>query len=173
MVKKIYLVSSIAVASIIGAAIIYYQFTKDPYICSKGQIEEVATKLDVIINSWDDANSLAASSSRISLTTPVSKLQDIQKEIRGLSVPNCAKPVIESLLEMTDTTIKSYLLFMQNESDSTVEKQISSAKAKQQFFITSYSLLKKEKSTKKTEVFKQITEDFKKDLEDINKQIKP
>lgn len=170
MIKKIYLVSSIAVVSVIGSAIAYYQLTKDTFICSKGQIEEVSKKIDVIINNWDDTNSLAASSSRIALTTPVSKLQDIQKEIRGLSSPRCAKLVIESLLEMTDATVQSYLLFMQNKSDSVVEEQINDAKYKQKFFITSYSLLKQGKSTNKLEVFKQITEDLKIDVEELNKQ---
>lgn len=138
---------------------------RDPYLCSKKQREEIIAKLEPLINDWDDANSLASSTSRINLVTPIGKLQSVQKEVRNLEVPECAKTVIDHFLDMSEDTIDSYLLFMRDEPDYVVEEKISSAKGKQYIFIKYYSNLQQGKSNDRLKVGEEVLEDSKNLLE--------
>ena len=115
---------------------------RDPYICSKKQREQVVSAFDPIIANWNDANDLASSTSRINLAAPVSNLQNIQKEAREQEVPQCAQPVKDHFLDMSQETINSYLLFMRDEPDFVVQTSIRSVQSNQRFFTKYYSRLK-------------------------------
>lgn len=133
---------------------------RDPYICSEKQREQVISTFDPIISSWDDANSLASSTSRINLTTPVSNLQNIQRQVRELEILECAQPVKDKFLDMSQETINSYLLFMRDESDSIVQGSFISAEVEQDYFITYYTRLKEGKTLDPYEVIEENTEQF-------------
>jgi hypothetical protein len=165
--KKISLVIFGITTLIIGAVFVFIISKRDPYICSNQEIEQLTKKLDVIIEDWNDANSLASSSSRIALAIPVNNLQTIQKEVRNLEVSECAQPVIDNFLNITQNTIDGYLLFMQKKNESTIAEKFSESKESERLFVTYYSRFKDGKSINPLEVSKEIVEDSQKILENV------
>jgi len=71
-----------------------------------------------ILSRWDDANKIAGSTSRISLSNPVSKLQEIKREAKSLKVARGYSECHNYLLEYMDATIDGYLAFMRNDDTS-------------------------------------------------------
>lgn len=110
----------IGIASLLGIGGIVYFVTRDPYVCSTRQREKTLTALEPLISDWFKANKLAESTSRISLAMPVSKLQDIQKEVENLDTPKCSQPFMYYLSTMIDKTIEGHLQFMQDGNDSEI-----------------------------------------------------
>lgn len=169
LTPKQYLTALVVAILAFGGIVSFALSKNDPYICSKKQREEIIAKLNPLIDDWDDANSLASSTSRINLAVPVSNLQSVQKQIRNLDSPKCAKPVIDQALDMTEETINIYLLFMQDEEDFVVNSKLSNVRGSQSLFIKYYSRLNKGESTEPTKVLQEVSEDSQNLLENIKK----
>jgi hypothetical protein len=64
---------------------------------------------------WDDANSLAAGTPRVSLSPAIAALQEIRRRADVLEHPDCVEDVHSTLIRYMDDTIDAYLLFLSGE----------------------------------------------------------
>jgi hypothetical protein len=106
------------------------------------QAEEVGflEAIDDIIERWDDANIIAASTSRISLNGPVSELQAIVREARDLETPDCAVDVRDSLVEVMADKVDIYIKFM-GDADADISSDIAMNETKFETFLNYYATL--------------------------------
>ncbi|HEE9891508.1 TPA: hypothetical protein R8G29_005003 [Citrobacter freundii] len=90
--------------------------------CKNQQEVEAKNKgveeLTNIENRWADAYTLASSTSRIALATPVSQLQEIKRDLLTTEVSECLKPATEALSSYMNMHINNFLYFMANENVS-------------------------------------------------------
>jgi hypothetical protein len=75
---------------------------------------------------WKDSLRVASSTSRIALSGPVLRLQDIKRELEIISVSSCLKSAKGHLLEHMEISISALLLFMQK-SDSASKESLLGA----------------------------------------------
>lgn len=75
-------------------------------------------QLNAIESRWDDAHTLASSTSRIALATPVSNLQEIKRDLAQIEISECLIPAREALSAYMDSHINNFLKFM-SDSDFT------------------------------------------------------
>ena len=75
-------------------------------------------QLNNIESRWEDAYTLASSTSRIALATPVSSLQDIKRDLAQVELSECLSPAREALGAYMDSHINNFLKFM-SDSDFT------------------------------------------------------
>lgn len=113
---------AVGIVSILSVGGIVYFVTRDPYLCSAGEREKTLTVLEPLMKDWSNADKLAESTARINLSMPVSRLQDIQKEVENLQIPNCSKPVKTYFTIMASDAIDVYLQFMQNDDYDEVRR---------------------------------------------------
>jgi hypothetical protein len=92
------------------------------------QAEEYVSKLKPIMTSWDDANKLANSTGRGSLSGPVARLQEIKQDVDALTPPECAQVVQDEMLAYMSDTIDEYIAFM-GQKDAT-QKSLSESASK-------------------------------------------
>lgn len=88
--------------------------------CGKARVEEAGEKISDTLDRWGDAEKIASSTSRISLSGPVADLQEIRRDTGNLEVPQCLETAREKLVLAMDSSIEGYLAFMSNESDFNV-----------------------------------------------------
>ncbi len=101
------------------------------YVSACSPNKNYQEKVGEVMNKWDDAAKVADSTSRIALSAPVTRLQEIKREAESLMVPQKYKACHPHLLNYMNNLIEGYLSFMRNE-ESIVE----------QFFIKGYSELR-------------------------------
>jgi hypothetical protein len=65
-----------------------------------------------VVARWDDANTLANSTSRMSLAPQIAVLQGIRREAEALNIPDCATIAHGYLIEYMNQTIDDYVAFM-------------------------------------------------------------
>jgi len=88
--------------------------------------QDCKKQLQDITQKWNDAVKIASSTSRIALSQPVAKLQEIRREAEMIEVPGRMKDCYGHLLKHMYLTIESFLSFMQNkESLSTIEVKMA------------------------------------------------
>ena len=75
-------------------------------------------QLNNIESRWEDAYTLASSTSRIALATPVSNLQDIKRDLAQVELSECLSPARKALGAYMDSHINNFLKFM-SDSDFT------------------------------------------------------
>lgn len=63
---------------------------------------------------WTDASKLAASTSRVAVSGPVSNLQSLQREISSLAVPACLIGVRDNLALAVKYEVDRFLIFMRD-----------------------------------------------------------
>ncbi len=79
-------------------------------------------QLDNIESRWDDAYTLASSTSRIALATPVSNLQEIKRDLAQIEISECLIPAREALSNHMDIEINTFLKFMSNKESTETQK---------------------------------------------------
>jgi hypothetical protein len=80
---------------------------------------------------FDDANTLANSTSRIALSGVVTEMQSTRRDFDAVGVPACASLAKTQTLDFMNDTIDSYLSFMAQDSDAVVQSKISVAQTAQ------------------------------------------
>ena len=128
---------------------------RDPFICSNGNIKKVTEQMNSIIDKWDAANSLASSSPRIALSMPISKLQDIQQEVKEYEFPKCAENVIQKFIRMTEYNIDVYMFFAANDdatesfsyANMEFKEKVKDVQVSSKIFADYYNRLKNRKTT--------------------------
>jgi len=91
------------------------------------QFPPYAEQMTEIIEEWDDAFDIAASTSRIALSGPVGELQAIRREAGRVDPPVCVVDVHDYYLEGMDTFIGFFLGFMADPDSKSDELDISFA----------------------------------------------
>jgi hypothetical protein len=106
------------------------------------QAKEFNEKLQSYFDDWDDANTVAGSTSRIALSPAVKELQTIRRGVADLVAPTCAVEVQNMVSDYMDKVIEGYLSFMADEGDSVVSQKMEEASTALDKFFTEYSKLK-------------------------------
>lgn len=78
-------------------------------------LKAAAKSVDDLLARWDDALKVASSSSRVSLSGPVTLLQDTRREVEQLTLPPCMDQAKASLVASMNSTIQGFVVFMRNE----------------------------------------------------------
>lgn len=87
---------------------------KNPFEAKDKGIDQ----LNTIENRWEDTQTLASSTARIALATPIGELQEIRRDLKKLDVSECLIPAKEALSSYMDSRISNFLNFMR-ETEST------------------------------------------------------
>ena len=81
---------------------------KNPFEANDKGVDQ----LNAIERRWDDAHTLASSTARIALATPVSELQNVKRDLEKLEVSECLIPAKEALSSYMNSNIANFLSFM-------------------------------------------------------------
>jgi hypothetical protein len=92
--------------------------------CTKEKYLEI---IEDTIEKWDDARSVAANTSRMSLGPQIQSLQEIYREAEDLNIPKCAQDAHDNLLTYMEKTIDGFVAFLGQEEDSAVNRLFSLA----------------------------------------------
>jgi hypothetical protein len=107
----------VVVVLAIGGAVLYYQ--QGP--CGVARVKAGADAMTKLGKEWDDANKIAGSTGRGSLSSPVATLQRIARDADDLKLPGCMSETKAYMESYMSNTIDGYILFMgQLSSDSTI-----------------------------------------------------
>ncbi len=123
------------------------QFGPDPqgWTTAEGrcryQSRSYVAGLKPLITEWDDANQLAGQTSRIALSPQIARLQELRRRAADLPGPSCINEVRTLATEYMDATIDSYLSFMAQDPDMTVNNAFIQAQTKQSAFVLAYAKL--------------------------------
>jgi hypothetical protein len=91
------------------------------------QAADFIERTETYFDDWDDTTALAGSTSRISLSPVISRMQDIRRSIADVEYPVCAGGVRQLMLDYMDEFITGYLSFMAQEPDATVSAHFDKA----------------------------------------------
>lgn len=72
--------------------------------------------LNNIESRWDDAYTLASSTARIALPTPIANLQDVKRDLANVELSECLNPARDALNSYMDTQINTFLEFMADQN---------------------------------------------------------
>lgn len=91
---------------------------------SAARLDEFRAVVEPVLQQWDDASALAASTSRIALSGPVADMQRIRRDFSTLSIPYAQEfyMAYASILASMDNKIDGYLAFMAQKPDATVQE---------------------------------------------------
>jgi hypothetical protein len=106
------------------------------------QSEKYRSEVTNLIKEWDDAETVAGSTSRIALSPAVSELQRIRREVDNLELPDCAEYAQYYLVTYMDTVIEAYLLFMADAPDYSVSDKFEEADSQLEQFSQEFSNMK-------------------------------
>jgi hypothetical protein len=81
---------------------------RDSYTRALQQFDDAAGR-------WDDAVKVANTTSRIALSGPVAKLQELHRDAEKLTAPPCLDEGKLALVNSMDHTVNGFLIFMRNE----------------------------------------------------------
>lgn len=74
--------------------------------------KQQAAEINGIVLEWTDAAIVAGSTSRIALSQPVSKMQEIKRNLSGKKYGGCAESTRLLYINAMDTNVNAYLEFM-------------------------------------------------------------
>lgn len=89
--------------------------------CPPDEAQASLDELQLLAERWDDTMAVARSTSRMSLSGPISDLQEIKRDTGSLSVPECLDPAKKALSKSMDYAIEGFIAFMSQEADSIIE----------------------------------------------------
>lgn len=113
--------------------------------CDPVRAQTFLDKLDPIVEEWDDANSLAGSTGRISLSPIIQNMQDIKRRVGELNTAGTCVEVEElktTAVKYMGLIIDGYLLFMAQKPDSEVSVKFNAASTVLDRFSEKYAAVK-------------------------------
>lgn len=129
---------SVAATAVTGAV---ESLPPSPFSCVK-QAEQFIGETEELFDEWDDANTLASTTSRIALAGPVGQLQALRRRATDLNPPACAEFVHAELIDYMDETVDTYIAFMSDASDSEMSRRFRDASEKLDRFKEDFERLK-------------------------------
>lgn len=85
------------------------------------------TQLQSLAREWDDANKLAGTTPRASLSAQIGNLQAIRRKVQDVQAPECAAQAQKDLTASMDATIEGYLAFLGQKPDADVKAKFDQA----------------------------------------------
>lgn len=119
MKKLITVVIVLVLAS--GGGFAWYYFNGP---CGVNLVKEAAAQLQSKTEEFRDAFDVAASTSRMSLSGPVSDMQAIRRETNAIEVPACLENAKGLAVEGMQDAIDGFFAFLSEESDADVNDRI-------------------------------------------------
>ncbi|MBN1139726.1 MAG: hypothetical protein JXM73_24350 [Anaerolineae bacterium] len=96
--------------------------------CGGDQLTAFLDNLAGLLERWDDAQSRAKSTPRISLSPAIGELQEIKRETAALDGPPCSEEVRALMVAYMEQVIKAFNLFMSGQwSDGQIDAQFKVA----------------------------------------------
>lgn len=139
--NKKYLFSLLAI--IVSGLLAFYGWQlKEKRDAARQTIEQL-DELAKITSKWDSANALASSTSRIALSGPVQKLQDIYEQTESIKASGCTEGSKKELLKYMDLVVSGYLAFMRDR-ESLSSSYLEDSRSQLQVAATSLVSCKKE-----------------------------
>lgn len=105
----------VVTAAVFGVG--YFAYNKNVERLRLERLQEVDAGVARIKNAdakWKDASKLASSTSRIALSGPVGKLQDLHREVGSIAVPACLIGARDKLAQLVMLEVDVYLQFMRD-----------------------------------------------------------
>lgn len=90
-------------------------------------LEQGAKELDAVFTRWQDAVTVAGSTSRGALSTQIAALQEIRRDAESLELPVCLELAQAEMIASMNSSLDGFLAFMQNKSDSLVNTHFDAA----------------------------------------------
>ncbi len=109
--------------------------------CSSDDATSLKASVQPLMTRFEDANTLANSTSRIALSGVITEMQSTRRDFDALDVPACASLAKTQMLDFMNDTIDSYLSFMAQDSDAVVQSKISAAQTAQTQAKTSWAVI--------------------------------
>lgn len=81
---------------------------------TKDALAQAFKAVDDLYVRWQDASTVAGTTSRIALSTPVANMQSIKRDAENLAVPPCLAAGKSEMVKGMQLTIEGYLEFMAN-----------------------------------------------------------
>jgi hypothetical protein len=110
-------------------------------ICSTRDGKKVYDLVKQYAQEWDDADKLAQSTSRLTLSPQVAVLQRIRRDVQAQEYPPCGQKAQSKLVETMDYTIEGYLEFLAEKPDPIVQTSLLRAQSAQIEFAAALSEL--------------------------------
>jgi hypothetical protein len=85
------------------------------------------SQVQPLVQEWTDAATLAGQTPRVALAPQIDKLQEIRRRAQALEAPACAMPAKQHLVDSMDFSIKGFLAFLGQQSDSATSKLFTQA----------------------------------------------
>ncbi|MBI3158123.1 MAG: hypothetical protein HYZ26_00805 [Chloroflexi bacterium] len=127
------ILGAVVVLALVAGGWYFYSYNYG-VTCGVKRVEASLGDLEQIAEEWDDAVSLAGSTSRIALSGPIGDLQDIRRDLMRLRVPACLVDAQIHLTRTMDNTIEAFLAFASQRPDSEVSEYLSRAGFSQESF---------------------------------------
>jgi len=108
---------------VVGGFVWYYYYGP----CGIQRVQESTQQLLDIQKRWDSSLILATNSSRLVLTEPLVKLNDIRQELIIIPVPTCMQSAKQNLHNSMRTTIEAYISFLQYVSENDIRQKFNIA----------------------------------------------
>ena len=98
-----------------------------PHGCDAADIRAYLKAVREVSSRFDDAVTLASSTSRIALSPVISEMQTARREAQAAEVPPCTVKAQTALVAYMDATIGAFVLFIGDASDAEVTSAINEA----------------------------------------------
>jgi tetratricopeptide (TPR) repeat protein len=110
--------------------------------CGIVVISNVSGQLGQILRRWNDALSLARSTSLISLSGPVGGLQSVERDTENMKVPDCLHSARLLLASSMTESINGFLAFMGQKTNPEVSGHFDNAGKEMAKFVAEYARIK-------------------------------
>lgn len=149
IIGGIVLVAIIAIAAVLLSGGLGVRILPTPTVTSiptaascYEQSLDYVTEVDAILQTWDDAMSVAGSTPRISLPSVIADLQEIKRTASEITPPTCAQTAHETLIRYMEYAVEAYLSFLAQDPDATVTTKFKYASTERDDFINLYLLIR-------------------------------
>jgi hypothetical protein len=139
-------------------AAIFYQ---EQSICKISGGKPAYKELDSIVAEWDDAVTLAESTSRMALPSQISTMQAIKRDLDDIEWNECSSKAVDLLRNSMQATIEGFVLFLADEDESDIQEKWEASLSAQAAYGASYLdlLPPSEKMEKKREFYEGLAKD--------------
>ena len=98
-------------------------------------LEEYNAAVELLLEEWDDAVSIANLTSRVSLPNVLSELQGIRRRTKHLEIQECFEDAHLLLVKYMDFTIEAFMAFLGDEHERAVSQKFDLAQTSLETYL--------------------------------------